>query len=97
MPENAEAGCFDIDGLLRAVPGAHKQILARELLVLCDAGGPGMRNNWQFGLQAGKLITMLALEVATIKTLFRLRRMPGPEAHSREANCHFALAQAQRS
>jgi len=96
MPESAVAGCFDIDGLLRAVPGAHKQILARELLVLCDAGGPGMRNNWQFGLQAGKLITMLAFKAATIKNLFRLRRMPGPEADSRDANCHLTLAQPQR-
>jgi hypothetical protein len=55
-----------------------------------------MRNNWQFGLQAGKLITMLALKAATIKNLFRLRRMPGPEADSRDASCHLTLAQPQR-
>ena len=40
---------------------------------------------------------MLAFEDAKIKTLVRRRLVPGTEADSRDANCHLALAQAQRS
>ena len=40
---------------------------------------------------------MLAFEDAKIKNLISRRLVPGTETDSRDANCHLALAQAQRS
>jgi hypothetical protein len=56
-----------------------------------------MRIRWQFGQQAGRLITMLEIEAAKIKMLVRRRLAFRTEAGSRDADCRLALAQAQRS